>query len=150
VLLEDRHHAVRLETLADEIPEQASEFCLVGEPVAAAEPPGERGFEQRGIIYGVEYRIECGSRGCGSDAGLLNLPSDTQFPVAAHRRFGMRNRLGYPRIVDRPFRAEPRDGRVHGVRLVALAGEALPDLSFGQLTTAKHSETVQIGAGSRL
>jgi hypothetical protein len=133
---ERRHDAIRLEALTDEIPEEPAEFGVVGHPVAAAQTLGERRFEQHLVIDSLEYRINGAAGGCGSDARLLNLPPDTQLAPAAHRGFCMCNRLRHPSIVDRPFLAEPIDGSVDLVRRVTLARKTLPDLGFGQFTTA--------------
>src|SRR5438309_1592589 len=62
----------------------------------------------------------------------------------------MCNRLGHPRIVDRSFLAEPIDSGVDLVRRMSLARETLPDLGFGEFTTAEHSQAVDVRAGFRL
>ena len=66
------------------------------------------------------------------------------FAVAAHGRFRVCNRFGHPHIVDRPLGAEPIDRGVHGVGVVSLACEPLPDLRLGELPTAEHPETVHV------
>ncbi|MDO8793486.1 MAG: hypothetical protein Q7J25_02590, partial [Vicinamibacterales bacterium] len=127
MLPEDRHHTVRLESLTDEIPEEPAEFGLAGHPTAAAQPPGERLFEKRLVVYGTEDLVDGVPRGGWRDARLFNLTPDAQLAAVVHGRFRMRNRLGHPRIVDRPFRPQTLDSRVHGIRLVPFAREALPD-----------------------
>jgi len=150
VLLEDRHYAVGLESLTDEIPEEPAEFGLVGDPIAAAQPPGERPFEERLVVYGTEDLVDGVPRGGWRDAHLFNLPPDAQLAAAVYGRFRMRNRLGHPPIVDRPFSPQTFDSRVYSVRFVPFAREALPDLGLGQLPTAQHAETIHVRARSWL
>jgi len=150
VSLEDRHHAIRLEPLTHEISEQPPEFGLVGQAIAAFQPSGKRLFEKGLVIDAREDLVDGVPRRRRRDPGLLNLPPDTQLAPAAHSGFCMCNRLGDPRIVDRPFPAEPIDSGVDLVRGVALARETLPDLGFGEFTTAQHSQAVEVGGSSGL
>jgi hypothetical protein len=143
---EDRHHPIRLESLADEIPEEPAELRFVGEAIAAAKPFLKRRGEHRVIVERVEDRVDRVPGRGGRDAGLLDLAPNPQLAVAAYRRFRVRNRFGDPRIIDGPFGAKPVDRRVDGVSLMALPFEPLPDLRFRQLPPPEHLEPVHIGA----
>jgi len=121
VSLENRHHVVRLEALANEIPEEAPEFRLVRHSVAAAQPLGERLVEEHVVIDAAENFVDSLPRRSRGDACLLYLPPDTQLAAAVRASFRLRNRFGRPLIVDRPLAAEPVDRRVHSLRVMSFA-----------------------------
>lgn len=142
-------YAVGFEALSNQEAIELLEFG-VGNLVAAAEPPGQRGFEKSLIIGSGENGFDRTTSRGRRYSGLFDLSSDTQLPAAADGRFGMSDRFGNTLIVDRPLGAQPLDCILHGVPLVPLAGKSLPNLRFGQLASAQHAETVDVGADFRL
>src|SRR5262249_38077886 len=139
---------VGLEALADQVPVQPLTLALVGDRVASAEAAGQRRFEQRVRIEIAERLVDGPLRDVLRDAGALDLQADAQLAAPLDRRLGPRDRRGDARVVDRPFLAKARDRFVDDCRIVLPAGEALPNLRFGELAAREELQCVDVSGTS--
>jgi hypothetical protein len=144
VSVEGRKDPVRLESLADQVPMQPSEFGIVCNLRAASKAFAQRRLEQ---VVGIEVREDLAShttRRRGRYARLLDLPPDAQLAASLD---GLRtgNRFGHTRVVEGPLLAKPIDRGVDFIGGVLPAPEALPDLRFGQLAPGQHPQRIEVG-----
>ena len=142
------HHPVGFEALADQVPIQPLKLLVVGDGLAAAEAFGERCLEVRVVVDVAEDLVDGAPRGRRRDARVLDLPADAQLAAAPDRRFGPRDRLRDPHVVDGALLAQARDGGVDGVGVVAAPREPLAHLRLRQLAPREHPEPVEIGGSA--
>ena len=141
---EDGHHALRLESLSHQIAVQTLELAIVGDGVAAAQAFGQRRLDERVTVRGTADLVDDPFGDRSGDAGAFNLQAHAQPASAPDRCFRARNRFGHARVVDGALLAEAVDGAVDVLGGMAATGEAVADLSFGELAAREHPQAVDV------
>src|SRR3954464_10372599 len=85
------HHAVRLESLPNQVAEQPLELAVVGDRLAAAQPLVQRRFQQRRVIDVAEHVVDRGLRGFPGDPGPLDLHAHADLAALADASLGPRD-----------------------------------------------------------
>jgi hypothetical protein len=142
--LERLQHAVRLESLPDEVSVEPLQFAVVGDFRPTAQPFIERGLEQGVSVQTGERLIEGALRSSGVDAGPFHLHSDALSAPAAYRGFRACNRAGHSCVVYGVFLDEASDGLVDVRGRVSAASQPLTDLRFGQLAAGEQFQAFQV------
>src|SRR5262245_37680649 len=107
---------------------------------------GERRLEKGLGIDAAKYLVQGLLRCRPGDAHGLNLLLHAQLAALADRGFTPGDRLGDAGVVDGALVFQAGDGLVDEVGVVRAAGQALPDLRFGQLAPGEHPQRVEVGA----
>src|SRR5688572_15392043 len=140
-------HSLALEALVEQVAIEALELFVIFDRAAAQHAPGESRFEQRVRVELAEHVLHRFARHCRGDAGALDLHSDAQLAPASGRRLGSSDHFGDSRIVDGTLVLEARDRGVDLRWRVALAGQPLTDLYFGQFAAGGELQAVDVGVG---
>jgi len=142
--LERLQHAVRLESLTDEISVEPLQLAVVGDFRPAAHSLIESGFEQRVRVHFGEGVIE-GTLGLrGGDAGPFDLHPHATSAPAAQRRFRACDRARHSRIVYSVFLQEALHSLIDVRWRVPAAFQPLADLRFGQLAAREQLQAFQV------
>lgn len=139
-----RQDAIGLEALTDQVAVEASEFGIIGDRGAVAQPPFDEGSQQ-GILVDASQRLVDGTvrRGAG-DAGGSQTLTDPAAATVPDEGFGSRDGASRPDVVQAAGLAQPGDGIVDEVVGVTAAGEPLTHLRLGQLAAREHLEPIEI------
>src|SRR5262249_33541033 len=109
LLLEQIEHAGGLEPLTDQGAVQPVGLAGVGDGLAAAQTPGQRGLEQLARIEAAEDLVDGVLRRGPGDPGALDLSRDAQLSALPDGRLAARDGLGGTIVVDGALFKEPRN-----------------------------------------
>jgi len=137
-------HAVRLESLTDEISVEPLQLAVVGNFRLAAHPFIESGLEQSVRVHVGKGVIE-GALGLrGGDAGPFELHPHAPSAPAAQGRFRACDRARHSRIVYGVFVPEAFHSLIDVRWRVPAASQPLTDLRFGQLAAREQLQAFQV------
>ena len=131
--------------MSHEVAVQALEFALVGDLRAAAQPFFQCGGEVGVRVNLAEHVVDGAAGERRGDAGGLDAPGDAQAAARAQAGFGAGDRPGRAGVVEAAVGLQACDGGVDRVRLVAAAGETLPDLPLRQLAPGQQPQPRDVG-----